>query len=313
MPVRVFLLALLAGCAATSPAPSRNPLHGVRSWAIQLNGLTREGAVERLERARADLIVIEPTRTVRGRESFATAELVGRLRRERLCLAYLNVGQAESYRTYWRVGWRAPQADQRGSPAYLLSTDPNGWPENFPVAYWDFRWRGVLWGSPDAPVDQAIADGFDGLYLDWVLGFADTTVAAAARDAGVDPAAAMVELVSELRAYAQRRKPGFLLIAQNGAPLVVRRPEFADVIDGVSQESLSFGGRAAAAWDDPAATDLPADGSRAEALALCRARGLPVFTLDYAARVENVSAARARSKAMGFVPFVSRTPLDRLP
>lgn len=314
------LLALLAGCASTGAPEPGNPLRRVSSWAIQLQGLEREGAVERLERAAVDLVVIDPTRTVRGQESFPTREVVARLRRDKLCLAYLNVGQAEAYRTYWRNHWRAPTAARAGEPAYLVTVDPDGWEGNYPVAYWDLRWKGVLWGSPDAPLDQALADGFDGVFLDWILGFAEPAVVDAARRAGVDPADAMVDLVRDLRLYAQRRRPGFLVLALNGASLVERRPAFAAVVDGIGQENLSFRGRAGAKWEDADAGDhaIPVSGDWSTAaltrrLRLCRERGLPVFTLDYAADPGNAGRARARSAAFGFVPFVSRTPLDRLP
>jgi cysteinyl-tRNA synthetase len=309
------LLALLTGCAAMAPEEPKRPLEEVSSWAIQLQGLDRPGAVKRVERDEADLVVIDPTRTVRGKESFPTRDVVAWFRQKRTCLAYLNVGQAEAYRTYWRSHWRAPTAEQPGRPAYLLTVDPDGWEGNYPVAYWDLRWRGVLWGAPDAPLDQALADGFDGAYLDWILGFEDPTVVAAARAAGVDPADAMVALVRELRAYARRRNPRFLLIAQNGAALVAARPEFAKVVDGISQESLSFGGRAGAGWEQGGAGDVvPVAGSPTqERLVRCRELGLPVFTLDYATLPENVERARTLSRRLGFVPFVSRAPLDRLP
>ncbi len=316
----LFLLVLLAGCAATAPAPHANPLRDVSTWAIQLQGLDREGALERLEEAGAGLLVIDPVRTVRGQESFPTRAVVARLRRRGLCLAYLNVGQAEAYRTYWRPHWRAPTATKAGEPAYLVTVDREGWADNYPVAYWDLRWKGILWGSPDAPLDQALADGFDGVFLDWVLGFTDPAVVAAAGRAGIDPADAMVRLVRELRLYARRRRPGFLLLALNGAALVEQRPEFAAFVDGIAQENLSFSARAGAAWEDTDAGDLaiPARGdwstaTLARRLRACRARGLPVFTLDYAADPGNARQARAVSVRLGCVPFVSRAPLDRLP
>ncbi|MHC4973890.1 MAG: endo alpha-1,4 polygalactosaminidase [Planctomycetota bacterium] len=316
----LVLVALLAGCAATTPPERRSPLRDVSAWAIQLQGLDREGALERLERTDAGLVVIDPTRTVRGQESFPTRAVVARLGSGKLCLAYLNVGQAEGYRTYWRPHWRAPTANRPGEPSYLVTVDPEGWEDNYPVAYWDLRWKGVLWGSPSSPLDQALADGFDGVFLDWILGFSDPTIVAAAQRAGVDPADAMVTLVRELRLYVQRRRPGFLLLALNGAALVEQRPEFAAVVDGIVQENLSFSGRAGAKWEDPDSGDhaIPARGdwstaALARRLQACRDRGLPVFTLDYAADPTNARRARAVSVGLGCVPFVSRTPLDRLP
>ena len=312
--MRLLAVPLLCACAATPQAGPRNPLSAVRSWAIQLQGLEKPGAAARLGAAGADLVVIDAANTVRGSEEHPTAALVAQLRRDGgLCLAYLNVGQAEDYRAYWRNHWKAPTKDGPGTPDYLLSLDPEGWPGNYPVAYWDFRWRGVLWGGAGAPLDRILADGFDGVYLDWVLGYADATVRAAAEAQGVDAKQAMVELVRDLRAYARKRKPGFLVIAQNCATL----PDLMPHVDGLAQEDLSFRGRADATWDDEGAGDIAtppeAQARLLEHLRGWRAKGVPVFTLDYAAAPANAEKARALSRAEGFVPFVTRTPLDRLP
>lgn len=300
-------LLLLASCAV--PKWDR-----VDSWAIQLQGLERPGAADALAREPVHMLVLEATRTVKGQENFPTRALVERLSAEKLCLAYVNVGQAEDYRTYWTSSWRGP-----GEPSFVLGPDPDGWQGNYPVAYWDPRWRRELWGAPGALVDAAIADGFDGVLCDWVLGYEDATVASAARRAGVDPARAMAELLRDLRAYARAKRPGFVVLAQNGIGLPARVPESLAWIDGYTQESLSFMGRAGAGWEDAEAGDLPipAEGDWSTAalsaqIAALRARGARVFTLDYARKAENVALALRRSRALGCIPAVSLSPLDRL-
>ncbi|MHC4342112.1 MAG: endo alpha-1,4 polygalactosaminidase [Planctomycetota bacterium] len=306
----------LAGCEALPAGKTAgNRLSGVRTWAVQLQGLDREGAIERLERAPVDMVVIDPVRNVRGLESFPTKETVARLRERKICLAYLNVGQAESYRTYWRGFWKAPTQDGPGEPPYLLTVDPEGWSENYPVAFWDPRWQGVLWGNPLAALDEILADGFDGVFLDWVLGFENPEVIRAASEAGVDPARAMAELVRDLRLYARQRDPGFLVLAQNGAALSERVPAFPDWIDGFCQECLSFRGDAGVKWEDPAGGDIPVDKNDRllDRLRDIRRHGVPVFTIDYALLPRNVQAAMKRSRSLGFVPCVTRVSLDRLP
>lgn len=329
---RLILPVLLAAAACRGvpppPAAPRVPaLREVTSWVCQLQGLDRPGAVDRLARARAELAVIEPMVTVKGREGFPIRPVVTQIRvtppegfDRRLCLAYVNVGQAETYRTYWHDDWRAPTADAPGEPAFLLRPDPDGWAGNHVVAYWDPAWRAVMFGEATSLVDRAVAGGFDGVFLDWVLGYADDAVRAAAAREGVDPAAEMAALIRDLRNHARRTAPGFLVVAQNAAPLLRAAPWLADHVDGVTQESLSFHGSARAAWDDPAAADAPTpatgDWSTAtllDQLAGVAALGIPVFTLDYASTPENVERAERTSREHGFVPFVSRTPLDRLP
>jgi cysteinyl-tRNA synthetase len=268
----------------------------VRAWAIQLHGYEREGAVERLATSPYELLVLDAAaRPVAGK----------------LCLAYVNVGQAESYRPYWKAFWRAPAAGA-GVPDYLLAADPQGWQGNYVVAYWDPRWQALLWGGRGGQVDEAIAAGFDGVFLDWVLGARDLAVTAAARRQGVDAERAMAGLVRDLAAYARSRRPGFLVVANNGALLAARFPGMRRALDAVVQESLTYGGRAGAAWEDGDAGGL-APSVSPETRAALASVGLPVFTLDYAVLEDDARTARAASLARGFVPFVSRTSLDRLP
>lgn len=312
------------GALAAVPIDATGPLAAAQSWGYQLQGLDRPGALERLERAQLDLLVVEPTRTVRGSEDFDARGMVERIHSRagsaggpRLALAYLNVGQAEDYRDYWKGSWRAPTDATRGTPSFILTLDPDGWPGNYPVAFWDARWKAVLYGSEDALVDRAIEDGFDGVYLDWVLGYGEPAIVAAARAAGVDPARAMAELIRDLRAYARTKRAGFLVVPQNAAPLVLAVPELARWIDGVAQEDLSFRGEASDAWNDPAGGDVPVAREESQELVAmlerCLRAGVPVFTVDYALDPGHAQRALAKSRKHGFVPCVSRTSLAELP
>ena len=298
-------------CLATLAACAGEGRLRVESWAIQLQGLERPGAVDRLSRTEADLLVIDATRTVRGREAFPTSAVVAQLRAGgRRVLAYVNVGQAEDYRTYWREGWTGP-----GNPDFVLAADPDGWPGNWPAAYWDSRWRRVLFGRPGALVDAALEDGFDGVMLDWVSGFEDRTVAAVARAAGVDPARAMAELVRDLSAYGRARNPGFVVLLTNGSSLLAFAPTLAGSVDGIVRESVTFAGAPSERWDDPANADRPVSvgATPRDLLAALLERGFLVLSLDYASKPANVAAAEQAARDLGFVPFVSRSSLDRIP
>ena len=320
----VGLAALVLSACVSQPA---SRLASVKSWASQLQGVERPGAVAKLCRARVDLVVIEATRSVRGNESFDLLGTVARIRTSRgdqrafkLCAAYLNVGQAEDYRDYWTNAWQKPTATSTGQPDFVLSLDPDGWPGNYPVAFWDPRWQRVLFGHENALLDRAIAAGFDGVYLDWILAWSDKHVLAAARAAKVDPAKAMVELLLAMRAYARERKPRFFLIAQNGAWLGDSDPRFFQAIDGFAQEDVWFRGEAGNDWNSPKSGDIAAKRKRVAGkdvlvaqLESIVSRGVPVLTIDYALDPANIDKAYRESRRAGFVPFVSRTPLDRLP
>ena len=119
----MFAACLWTACAS-EPQPRYSPrvaqLSNVTSWACQLQGLERPGALTRIERARTDLVVLDPVRSIRGAEVFPTRMVVGRIRSSpgaaldrKICLAYVNIGQAEDYRAYWAATWRAPTDNRR--------------------------------------------------------------------------------------------------------------------------------------------------------------------------------------------------------
>lgn len=331
----LLLLTLLALAACgTAPTPRPKPNDGRRArlmqttrWCIQLQGLEEVPSRAAVATAPVDLVVIEPTDTVRGLESIPMHELIKAIKtnngpngERRLCLAYLNIGQAEDYRTYWLPEWRAPTATEPGHPSFLITVDPDGWQGNYPVAYWQSEWRSILWGNRRALLDRVIAAGFDGIYMDWILGFEEPAVVRTAEQHGINPAVAMEDLLVELAAYARARQPGFLLIGQNAVDLVKTRPRLGTVLDGIAQEDLSYRGHSSARWGNKDAGDIAAnaDGSWSsrelgKRLADLRRSGLQVLTLDYALQPQHVDVALRRSRDLGLVPFVSQTPLDRLP
>ena len=313
--------------AAPTPDARLGPpvnLADVRYWAYQIQGLENEGAIEALTSSRYDLVVIEPTRTNVGSEDFDTREAVNRIHaspsslgdRSKMVLAYLDIGQAEDYRTYWQDDWEPPRAGVRGTPDFLLSVDPDGWSGNYPVAYWDQRWKDLVIYNEDSLLNLVLEDGFDGIYLDWVEAFDDVSVIAAAELAGIEPAGEMVAFIREMRDYVAERHPNFVIVAQNGADLVDDHAEYLDVIDGLAQEDLSFYGEADTDWDDDASGDIRQNPGYHEYLTGVLWRyvevGVPTFCVQYAREQANVEQALRDAEQVGCVPYVTLTPLDRL-
>jgi cysteinyl-tRNA synthetase len=183
----------------------------VRSWAYQIQGLDKSGAADALVDSPYDMLVIEPTRSAKGSEDFDTAGLVARLHeRGKLVLAYLDIGEAEDYRFYWEDDWRRPGRGAAGEPGFLVTVDPDGWSGNYPVAYWDQRWKDIVIYGEHSLLNMALEDGFDGVYLDWIEAFGEPSVAAAAAAQDIDPAAEMVQFVGEVGQYARERSPAFV-------------------------------------------------------------------------------------------------------
>jgi cysteinyl-tRNA synthetase len=52
-------------------------------------------------------------------------------------------------------------------------------------------------------IDEALQDGFDGIYLDWVEAYQNDIIAGQAKKKGLDPAAEMIKFIGEMREYAK--------------------------------------------------------------------------------------------------------------
>lgn len=340
---RVLFAALLlfgAGCGDSDDGDdslSGPPaLAEVRFWAYQIQGLEVSGAVATLAASHYDLLVIEPTRTdwASDLQNFDTQAMVARLKesassdgeRRKLVIAYINIGEAEDWRWYWTwsTGWTPGAAFPEDWPNFILAPDPDGWGGNFPVAYWSPEWKDIVitgenQGSDSrrnytSVLDEVIRDGFDGVYLDWVEGYEHDAVVQAAASAGKDPAAEMIALITEIRAHARARAPGFLVIQQNAAELAEGHPELFGAIDAIAQEGVWYDGDATDLWDDPQSYDQPVESDLSdyyiEYLNPYAQAGLPVFNCEYAR--ERAATAYQRSNNAGFIPYCTRTSLSAL-
>jgi cysteinyl-tRNA synthetase len=309
-------------------------LSDVTYWAYQLQDLSEPGAVDALVASHYDMLVLEPTRTDQGDEDFDTKGMIARLKGSlgsdgvyrKLVVAYIDIGEAEDWRWYWTWSkdWDCTGDPPADWPDYILACDPDGWGGNYPVAYWDSLWKDIIiYGENQPPepdrdytsaIDEAIKDGFDGIYLDWVEGYEDEAVVAEAQAAGVDPAAEMITFIQEMRVYATARDADFVIIQQNAAALSDGHPELFDMIDAIAQEEVWYAGDATDDWNDPDGHDWAQPPSLTAYyigyLEDYLDAGLPVFNCEYA--LAYADTAYANSYDQGYVPYVSRRSLSRV-
>lgn len=283
-----------------APAPGSKTaslLAGARSWGYQLQRLDPKRAAA----SPHDVLVIDATRDG-DEESALTPAEVARLKQKpdgsrRVVLAYLSIGEAESYRAYWRPEWK------RQKPAWLLGENPD-WEGNYAVCFWDPGWQRLVCGDPQAPLDRILAQGFDGIYLDKcdVVDDLREHFKAAARSRP-DLDGDMVGFVHRLAAYARERHPGFLVVMQNAESLLVRK-ELRRILDGVAKEELLFG---LDAVEKPNAREDIAEARRL--LDLVRADGKPVLVVEYLASPPKIETAKTEARRAGYVLYVA--PKDR--
>ena len=323
----LWIMVSMSGCilsengdGSSLPSPS---LSHIDSWMYQLENLSDPEAVDALASSKYPLLVIDPTYTQNDERDLDIGAILDELRytpegKKRLILAYVNIGQAETYRTYWQPDWQAPQPDGRGNPDFLLAGDPDGWSDNYLVAFWDERWQGI-WLGEEGLIGELARRGFDGVYLDWIGAYEEEPVVEASLSAGLDPAREMVDFIAAIRTAGRAIDEDFLVVGQNAPYLIDERPEFAGVIDALAVEDTWFSGTGDAQWGTPEAGDIPNqrqdEFSTTSLLVQYRkyqAQGLPVFSVDYCRSPTNATRVYQAARNAGLIPLVTQVSLSRL-
>lgn len=311
------------GAAAVPARDRRQRLREVRTWMMQLGGLDVRGAVDRLAASAYAMLVLEPGQNLReGR--YDTRRMLSGLRtmpsgEPRLLIANIDVGNAETYRSYWRSDWVAPRSNRRGQPDFLIAPDPDGWHDSFTVAFWDARWQ-ALWLGKRGIVAQLASLGFDGVCIEGIDSVEDDAVEAEALRVGRDVEDEMIDFVEALAGDGRRVLPDFLVLARDGAYLIDADPDrYAALLDGLVVDDTWFHGEAEAEWDDPRGGDQhrrhEGEWSTERRLAQYRKyqdRGLPVFSVDYCVSRPNAAAVYRQARAAGLRPLVTRGALSRM-
>ena len=316
--MRTFRVAIFGAFAVVAaafvltrlPAPPRPalqprsgpPLQSVVTWGYQLQG-ARAGLIA----PEIDLVVIDHAREQSATDVLTAADVeVFRQRpgkSPRIVLAYMSIGEAERYRYYWSKTWTASSWLGAGRPTWL-GRENKDWKGNYHILYWLPDWQKIIFNpapsrldvlrsawlkTPDAYIDRILDAGFDGVYLDRVDAFGEWEKSR--KTAEQD----MSDFVVRLSGYAKARRPGFLVVPQNGEELT-RRVNYRRAIDGLAKEDLMFG------VDGPERDNKPDEIAEAVLqLQRVRADNLPVFVVEYITDAAKRQRAQRRMAQLGFV------------
>ena len=277
---RLLAAALVLGLGgASAPAASSiRPLAGVRTWAVYYAAAPEAAA----DLARFDVVVLDP-------HAHPPLPLVKR--HGSLLLTYVSLGE---------VNTNHPEYAAIAGEPWVLSPNPT-WPD---ARRLDVRAPAYERWLLDRVVPAALAGPVNGLFLDTADTALDLEQADPRRFKGA--ARALERVLAEMK----RRHPRMLLMINGGLPIAERLPT---VLDAVALESI---------WTDydfkaKAYRVRPADEAESRALRLNRvvALGLPVFTLEYTAAARGApwpAELIQRSRARGFIPYVSTIGLDQV-
>lgn len=337
----IFLvLAVLPGPAYAQTA-TRSRLKSIQSWGYNIQKPNAEAIIG----SPYDVVVIDYSRTGEDDEAF-TPDDVRRMQvkpdgSRRYVLAYMSIGEAESYRYYWHADWAEPLrvaeggavADESDEDTEDAPNDAKGKkaPSKRPTSGkykilnvprlsappWLGRenegWPGNFLVRYWDKNWQDIIFGSKTAYLDRIIAagfdgvFLDRvdafTGVADERPAG---RAEMVAFVTAIASHARKLKPDFAIVPQNGEDLLLE-PAYLAVIDAIAKEDLLFG------HPNEGQPNPPAEVTRAaEKLALAVRAGLPVLAVEYILAKEKTDQLRADLTARGFTPYFGVRTLDRL-
>jgi len=195
-------------------------------WVYQL----QHPKIEDLSRSRFSLAVIDYSKDGSDGKRFSKEEIQQLVAKDITPIAYVSIGEAESYRFYWKKNWVDKKDKTRltsEAPQWLGQTNPD-WTGNHKVRYWSPEWRDNF---IKPYLDKIIGQGFHGVYLDIIDGFeywSDPGIYEKNLEtrAGNDPlddeeeaARRMIALVHWISKYCRKHSSlgsGFLIFPQNG-------------------------------------------------------------------------------------------------
>lgn len=272
--------------SSTSGAPA--PVAPVVSdWVYQLSGYA-DDTLDAIAAAPGQAAVFDLARD--GSEGYWTAEEVAAVRASgKLALSYYTIGSIENYR---------PEADAVGDAGLLLN-QWGDWPDEHFVKYWTEEW----WTLAMKPrVDQALASGFDGAYLDVPNAYEEIDLALVPGETRATLGRKMTALIERISRYAKSVRPGFLILPQN-SPELQEYDGYTAAVDGLGVEELFY-----LATDEPCVEDFCAE--NLAAVKSLQAAGKLILAVDYADDPAKITDACGRYREEGFAGYVGGVDLD---
>ncbi len=269
-------------------------LGAVATWHYQLQDLD----IDKLAASEADLLVIDFSQSQGAGKAMRplSADDVALLKKKpngarRVVLSYLSIGEAEEYRYYWKPEWKAEQ------PAWMIAENCR-WPRNHLVRFWDDAWKDIMIRGDQSYLARIATAGFDGVYLDRIDVYDDI------KDRHPEARQRMTQFVTELASEARRRRPGFLVVAQNAEDLL-DDAAYRHVLNGLAKEDLLYG--LAGTGKRNGADDVKWSRTRVDRL---KAEGKPVFAAEYLNKPDLIAAARQELGTLGYVATFPSRALD---
>ncbi|MBF0449877.1 MAG: endo alpha-1,4 polygalactosaminidase [Candidatus Magnetomorum sp.] len=220
----IVILSISAQCLY-----AQKPLKKVKTWGYWLQAPD----ISVIAACPYDLLVIDYSFDGTDTKAFTTEHMDRLHRADKHMLSYLSIGEAESYRFYWKKEWKT------GSPDFI-GTENSDWAGNFKVKYWNKQW----WDQALKPyLNRILSAGFDGVYLDIIDAYYYWSQNGYPVQHCADQ---MIALVVSIREYVSKKgKKTFTICPQNALGIIgdaslMPKKRYLKAIDAIGVESLFF-------------------------------------------------------------------------
>lgn len=283
----------------TPPNNTRVAWNEIGSWAYQLQNYS-SNSLDQIKNSKFNLVVIDLSNNdINGdgimNEFWSNSQIKSVKDSGKYVLAYFEIGAIEDFRP-----------EYTGISEDLLLWELEDWEGEFYVKYWEEEWWTIVKGR----VDQAILAGFDGAYLDMIVSYEH--LAEEGYGTYEENAVLMVNLIVRISNYAKSKNPNFKIVPQNSPELITIpvwgstiRTVYSNAIDGIGMEEmyvLATNRYCSQSWCQ----------ENIDYAKKILSRGKIVLSIDYANRADIVYDVYQKSRADGFIPYVSVLALDRL-
>lgn len=249
-----------------------------REWLCQCQNVN----ISRILQTEFDLVVLDP-------DDLNSSQVEELKSAGKFVLAYINIGRAENWRSYWNSSW------ETGNPEWLLDeAEVDG------VYYVDYslqEWQSIVHDY----LDEIRAKGFSGAYLDNIetgyqrheSNLSDPRYENCTREN-------MMEFIMNISLT--HRSGKFLIFPHNGLDIALN---LTDYIDGIVAGGVYYSDTGS-----PVGAELT--GWKEAILNNLTDKGKLALTLDYTENQTEIDLAYNRSLGRGYVPYVSVAALDQL-
>ncbi len=272
-----IFLTMIACMGITVDGEAKSSRPNIKSFIYQLQKVN----IEQLFATEFDLAIID------WEFCDCTLEDIRKLQEQgKLVVSYLSIGEAESYRDYWK-DW----GDKL--PGFVEKQNPD-WEANYKVKFWDLEWQNIVFNK----LDKVVEAGYDGIYLDIIDAYYYFE-----RKGRKSARREMQDFVIAISKRAKAKNPAFLVIPQN-SPELATSSRYMAAIDGLGKEDTWSNGDEEKKLEDRE--------WELKHLDMIRATGRFILATDYPTEHKKKCNFIKKAKSRKFIPFIGTRALDSI-